>query len=702
MRFTIQRRLVAWIAISLLFAFGATSAALASLRAQAGPYRVEIATDPAVILVGQPTKLVIQITDSEGKPVEGAQVRAIAQMPGMPMGEQEETALPQAGQPGVYVAPAQFAMAGRYEAAIQISGPQGAATAKIPLKTGQNTGSIAGGTTGGSAYLLAWLPWILGGLVLAFILYRMRRTGQRVNLRPLLNWRVIAGILLLVAVYLGSAWAVRTYTKPGHMSVIEAQAMDMTAMKPPVVALPVAEIAAKREPLESTVQYTGSAVAFQDQEVTPRVTGTISWMPFYPGDRVRQGQIVARLDTSELASRAREQAAGVAMVEHATMIAQKQYQQALGVRAQAQAQVQEAKNEVVGARSELAAARQDVTAAQDERAGALADLESAQTAITDAQAQLAAAQADQNYWREQLKRSQELVQSGALSRQAYQQDQAQAENANAKVRQAQARIQQANAAVRAAQSRIKKAEALIAGAQAKVAQMQAKVESRQARVAQAQDNARALAAAAEAAEHEIAHTQAGVRQAQAQWNTARVIVGYTEIRAEVDGVVTQRLVSPGQLVQPGQALLRISQIRPIRLQANVAESDLPNIQVGSRVRAWTMKDSKHPVEARVSAVFPAADPQSRTSIVEAILANTDRRFLPGDYITMSITTGQSRNALVVPASAIVWQPKATSDVLATAQTPSVWVITAGQPEKTVYTCTMHLQVKQDKPGKCPI
>src|SRR5205823_13762686 len=104
----------------------------------------------------------------------------------------------------------------------------------------------------------------------------------------------------------------------------------------------------------------------------------------------------------------------------------------------------------------------------------------------------------------------------------------------------------------------------------------------------------------------------------------------------------------------------------------------------------------------VTVVLPAVDPAARTAIVEAVFPSADGRFWPGQYLTMDITTGDRQDALVVPSSAVVWQPKASSTVLATEETPAVWVITAGQPEKTIYTCTMHPNVKQDKPGKCPI
>src|SRR5207249_11521345 len=189
-------------------------------------------------------------------------------------------------------------------------------------------------------------------------------------------------------------------------------------------------------------------------------------------------------------------------------------------------------------------------------------------------------------------------------------------------------------------------------------------------------------------------------QAAAAVNTARVIEGYTEIRSLVDGVVTQRLISPGVLVSPGQAILKVSQLHPMRLQANVAESDLQNIRAGNSVRVRSMKDPNRGVQARVTSIFPAVDPTARTAIVEALYPNTADRVLPGEYLTMDITTGVKKDALVVPSSAVVWQPKASSAVLGDSATPSVWVITAGQPEKTIYTCTMHPNVKQDKPGKC--
>lgn len=83
----------------------------APIAGAAGPYRVQVTTEPSPVPVG-PAKLRIHLADSGGTPVAGATLRVLTQMPGMPMGEHVEEAQPVAGKPGDYEAPANFQMAG--------------------------------------------------------------------------------------------------------------------------------------------------------------------------------------------------------------------------------------------------------------------------------------------------------------------------------------------------------------------------------------------------------------------------------------------------------------------------------------------------------------------------------------------------------------------------------------------------------------
>ncbi|HXI15747.1 MAG TPA: efflux RND transporter periplasmic adaptor subunit [Chloroflexota bacterium] len=760
-----------------------------------GPYRVEISTDPATIPVGK-AKLLLKVTDAAGKPVEGAQIRTLTKMPGMNMGEREETATPQPGQPGVYNARAAFPMGGGYTSDIKISGPQGEGTGSIPLQTGQNTGGGSGGSS-----LMGLLPWIVGLALVGFVLYRMRRTGQHINWRGMLQPRTLAGIGVLVLMLAGVVYAVNNLRRPGSMTPLEAQGMEMSMPAPEgISAVELATV--QRGAVRSTVRYTGQAVGYVEQDVYPRVTGTLEWMPFYAGDRVKRGQLLARLDVSQVAPQVAQQRAAAAQTAQGTSVARIEYQQALGAVNQAEAELgqkvaavsearsderkaraevnarrgavaearsgeqkaraeaankrggvqqalgqqrkaraslPEAQSALKAARGALAEAQSDLAAAQEEQSGAESEAVAAGTQIADAQAQLQAALADQEYWQKQLARTAALLKAGAVSGEEFQREKAQAENADAKVLQARARVKQVQATVRGAQSRTRRAGALIRSAQAKAQQAEATIAGNQSRIEQARAdiftsearieqaraevsgagadiggaaariqqmeenvrgaqqevgaaqarirqaaaeleahhaNVRQMRAAANASRQRIGQAQSAAQGAQAGVSGAAATLSYAQIRSQTDGVVTQRIISPGTLVSPGQAILRVSQISPIRLQANVAEGDLKRIRVGSQVTVRERDNQGGKVKslmARVTSIAPAVDPQTRTGLVEVIVPNTDRSFLPGEYVVMEIETGQSIGALQVPSVAIQQRTSASGEVISTQPTSYIWM-----------------------------
>jgi RND family efflux transporter MFP subunit len=156
---------------------------------------------------------------------------------------------------------------------------------------------------------------------------------------------------------------------------------------------------------------------------------------------------------------------------------------------------------------------------------------------------------------------------------------------------------------------------------------------------------------------------------RAQLRTAEVVRDYVTIVAPSAGYVAKRLVAPGVLVQPGMAILKIAQLDRVRLQANVGEKDLAAMRVGAAVTVTTT-DGRPPVEARVTAVFPFVDQGPRTAVVEALVDNAGRRFLPGQYVTMQFVTGERTEALSVPRGAVARMGGKAR----------VWVVAAGRAE----------------------
>src|SRR5437870_4412725 len=85
---------------ALLALLAVCVAAHAGPTTTAGPYRLEVTTEPPVIPVGKAT-LHVRLTDAAGKPVTGATIRALTKMPTMNMGEREQTGAAANGEPGV-------------------------------------------------------------------------------------------------------------------------------------------------------------------------------------------------------------------------------------------------------------------------------------------------------------------------------------------------------------------------------------------------------------------------------------------------------------------------------------------------------------------------------------------------------------------------------------------------------------------------
>ncbi len=642
------------------------------VQGQAGPYRVEIVSDPAVLPVGKAT-LDVAVSDGSGKPVDGVTVKAIAQMPNMAMGEREQMAAP-TGVPGHYRFTQSFSMAGGYDARISVAGPLGSGTATIPLETGKTTVAKA---SGGSPVLALW-PWALGLCVAVFVLMRMRKTGQQLDARRALNPQAVGAIAVLGIVVAVAVYAVNHFRRSGSMTPIEAQTMTMD-MPPPEGVLPVTLATVEKRPLGATVRYSGQAMGFVEQDVNARTGGVIVWMPAYVGTAVKKGEVIARLDTSQLAPQVAQSQAMVESARQGVGVAEAEYRQAQAMVDQAEAERGQYEGAVEEAKANLSAAR-------DDRESALAGVASAQADERDAQARAASAAADQKYWAEEMKRESALLAAGAISKDEYERERADASKSEAAARQAGEQVRSAHAKVQGAEASVRRSASTVVAAQRKVDQAQAALLAHHAHVATAR-------AEASAARQKISQSASGVSQAQAALQGVAAQAGYAEIRSEIDGIVTQRAISPGTLVSPGQTVLRVAQVRPIRLQANVPTADLARIHVGTPVSVKRADGTGAVLSAAVTSVSPSLDPVSRTGTVEVVLANRDKGFLPGQFVSLEFSVGSEGSQFVVPSAAIQSSVADGNTVQAGATSAFVWVASpvSGQPNRfTVSRSTVEL------------
>lgn len=180
---------------------------------------------------------------------------------------------------------------------------------------------------------------------------------------------------------------------------------------------------------------------------------------------------------------------------------------------------------------------------------------------------------------------------------------------------------------------------------ARVAYAQAK-----AQLETAQEHLRTLQTVGKQAQVEAA--KAAVATADAQWRSAAAQVSYSEIRALISGVVSDRPVYQGDIAQPGTPLLTIVDISRVVARANVPQAQSSRIKIGD---PGTIKltESGLEVPGKVTVVSPATDPASTTVQVWVEANNPGERLKPGASVHVSIVTETLKDVALVPSSAIV-------------------------------------------------
>jgi len=322
--------------------------------------------------------------------------------------------------------------------------------------------------------------------------------------------------------------------------------------------------------------------------VSPRVGGTVVQVKFDNNQYVSAGSVMVQLDPTDYA---------IAL------------QRANAELADAQAQAAAAQTGVpittVGTSSQTSVAE--------------ANLISAEKEADAAKARVAEAEANYNKVAADLKRYQQLIGKDEISRQQY---------------------DTAVAAEQAAAATVAAARSNLAAAQSRIAQAQAQLR------------------AASTAPQQVAITKAKassalatVQKDEALVHQAALNLGYTTVKAPVNGIVSQRNVEPGQVVQPGQPLFAIVNLDDIYVTANFKETQLKNMHPGQpaeiKVDAYgrTYKGHVLSIGGATGARFSLLPPENATGNYVKVVQRIPVRII--------FETGQDPNHLLRPGMSVV-------------------------------------------------
>lgn len=362
-------------------------------------------------------------------------------------------------------------------------------------------------------------------------------------------------ILTFMLATLLAACSGRSESKTNHQANANRQEREEVII--------VTQAKAESRQVPSFVQTTGSLVADETSDVATKTAGKVTNTMVNVGDFVQQGTVLAKLDENEARLRVREAEAGVV-----------QSQAAVG---QAQA-------------------RLGLSASGSFQASAIPEVRAANANYEQAVAELRQAEANE-------KRYRELVETGDVSIQNYENYRTLRDTARARVNNAK---QQLEAAANAARQ-----------------------------------NNQAIKAA-----------QAGVDAARTQVATAQQAVADTIIRAPFSGFVSSRAVAVGEFVTTATPIITLLKTNPLKLQMQVAEAEVPGITYGMGVslEVEAFKDRKF--AGTITAINPAVDPTSRAATIEASVENSGNLLRSGMFATARIAKQGGNAGIFVPRSAV--------------------------------------------------
>jgi HlyD family secretion protein len=432
-------------------------------------------------------------------------------------------------------------------------------------------------------------------------------------------------------------------------------------------------VSVQRQNLTVTVMANGTVQPQLSVNVSPKNSGILKQLFVKEGDRVQKGQLLAKMDDSNL---------------------QGQLLQSQGQVTQAQANLDKLKagnrpQDIAQAQAELGQAQanldklkagnrpQDIAQAQAELGQAQANLQKLKRGnrpqdIAQAQARLENALSNQRQAELVFLQNRSLNEAGAIAARDWENSRTQKDNAAAQVREAKQALALQKAGSRPEE--IQQAAEVVAQKQAALALQKAgsrPEEIQQAAEVVAQKQAALSLIKSGSRAEDIAQAQAQVAIAQGNLKTVQTQIQDTEIRAPFDGIVARKYADPGAFVTPttaGSAVSSATSSSILALAArnqivtNVSESNIAQMSLGQKS---LIKADAYPNKTFIGKVIQIA-PQSIVQqnvtsfeVKVAILNDPQNLLRSGMNVRVEFAAGQVKNVLVVPTVAIVRQEEGT-------------------------------------------
>lgn len=360
----------------------------------------------------------------------------------------------------------------------------------------------------------------------------------------------------------------------------DAESPSTSQTNPETHAVSVETALAKVQKIPAYLEATGSLTSDAESNVASSIGGKIVRVNFDVGSYVRKGDPLVQLDAGDAHIRLKQALAGVEQQRNGVKTAEAGVNQAIANLRQAQVRL--------GVKD-----------------GELFDINKfSQVISVSAQLQLA---------EKELKRHENLLETGDVSRSAYDRAKSQRDALIGQLAEARS-----NAAV--AMKAITAAEKAVASART-----------------------------------QVGNAKAALVTAQTQEEQARKGVSDNIVYAPISGYVSERNADPGEFISPNQPNAKIATIvrtAILRLKIDVPEQSIGKVGLRQGVSAQVSAYPDRSFAGTIVRILPSLNPQSRTLTVEAEIENVGGLLKPGQFATVRITQSKPESAVMVPARAV--------------------------------------------------
>lgn len=147
--------------------------------------------------------------------------------------------------------------------------------------------------------------------------------------------------------------------------------------------------------------------------------------------------------------------------------------------------------------------------------------------------------------------------------------------------------------------------------------------------------------------------QTQLDQAKGQEKLASVNVANTEIRAPFDGVITDKMVEIGTVINAGTPVFKIETPQALKIMTEIPEQDIHFITLGQNAELFTLNQNDSKYSGQITKIEPAANPYSHKIGIEISVENLSEKLKIGTIFNLTIVKELKQNTLILPLDSLL-------------------------------------------------